>query len=227
MVTTGARRADRGRREGKTGTTRNGGTTTSASRHRLSRGSGQQRANQQGYDQQRANQQGYDRQGYDQRGYNQQVSVPLLDGEEIVLDARPAWTAYFRLVILAAVVFLGGLVGIGGGEGIAVGFIGAGIIAGYIYYLRQKVRYVVTDRRMMVVRGLSSKATNEAWMVDIIGLQTGASLLERLLGHGHVKVMSQIGSNNLGFFAGLTFGGIKNHQEVAKIIRERQNEHKN
>lgn len=180
------------------------------------RGDGQQQFDPQGRGQQNSGQQ-----RQTQRG-----SVPLLDGEEVILDARPAWSAYFKLLLLAGLFFVGSAIALDGSAGLILGLVGAGIIVGYVYYLRKRRRYVVTDRRIMILTGISSKATNEAWMVDIIGLQTGSTFLERLLGHGHVKATRQIGNTGYGFFGGLTFGGIKNYEEVAQIIRQQQNQHK-
>lgn len=151
----------------------------------------------------------------------------LLDGEEVLIDARPAWTAWFRELAIAAIILLLGLfTGRPGAIGGAI--VVALLVAGYVAYQRMKVRYLVTDRRLIVATGISSNATNETWMVDIRGMQTGASLLERVLGHGHISVSSSIMSRgSLLSFAGLqglTLGGISNHQEIAEVIRQRQAE---
>ena len=151
----------------------------------------------------------------------QQASVSLLDSEEILIDARPAWSAYSFQLIVAGFIIIGGLVA--GNEAVIGGLVVGGAIVAYVFYQRKKLRYVVTDRRMMKVIGLSSKTTSEAWMVDIRGLQTGASLIERLLGHGHITVSADILSTGIGRFRGMTFGGISNHEKIAQIIRERQN----
>lgn len=151
-------------------------------------------------------------------------SLPLLDDEEIIIHARPAWSAFYKYFIIAGIVVLAGIAN--GIVGFLIGVIIAGAIGGYVFYLRQKLQYLVTDRRVMVIKGIASKDTTEAWMVDIEGLKTGSSLLERFLGHGHVKVSSQITSAGFGIFDGITFGGIDNHEEIAEIIRERQNEEK-
>jgi hypothetical protein len=151
----------------------------------------------------------------------QTASVPLLDGESILIDARPAWSAYAYYFLFAALILIGGLAA-GGSQTIAAAVLAA-IIVGYVWYKRRGIRYVVTDRRMMVVTGHSSRMTNEAWMVDIKNLKTGASFLERLLGHGHISVDSDITSSGFGRFTGMTFGGIDNHGQIAQIIRERQN----
>lgn len=155
----------------------------------------------------------------------QSSSVTLLAGEELLIDARPAWSAYSLHFLIAAIILPASLV-TGEGAAIAGGLVLAAIIAGYVWYLRKRVRYVVTDRRMMVIKGISAKETNEAWMVDIRGMKTGTSLLERLLGHGHLTVSSDITSGGLGRFAGLTFGGIADYEEIAHTIPKRQNEAK-
>lgn len=150
-------------------------------------------------------------------------SVPLLEGEEILIDARPAWSAYFRLILLAGLILVAGLLQ-GGTQGLALGLVVAAGIGGYIFYLRRRRRYVLTDRRMMVLTGITSVSTNEAWMVDINNLQTGASLLERLMGHGHISVSDDIHGTGVGFLSsGMKFGGIERHEEVAQVIREQQN----
>lgn len=156
-----------------------------------------------------------------QSGPPQQASVSLLDGEEILINARPAWSAYSLQLIVAGLIIIGGFVS--GNEAVIGGLIIGGLIIAYVFYQRRKLRYVVTDRRMMKVAGLSSKTTSEAWMVDIRGLQTGASLIERLLGHGHITVSADILSTGIGRFQGMTFGGISNHEKIAQLIRKRQN----
>lgn len=151
----------------------------------------------------------------------QTTSVPMLGDESVLIDARPAWSAYAYYFVLAAVLLIGGIAA--GGSQTIGGVILAAIVVGYVWYKRRGIRYVVTDRRMMVVTGHSSKMTNEAWMVDIKNLKTGASFLERLLGHGHISVDSDITSSGFGRLSGMTFGGIDNHEQIAQIIRERQN----
>lgn len=154
----------------------------------------------------------------------------LLDGEEVLIDARPAWTAWFRQLLFAALIVLFGLIS-GKSEVIAMTIVVGLLVVGYVAYQRMKVRYLVTDRRIVVATGISSSATNETWMVDIRGMQTGASLLERILGHGHISVSTSImPRGSLLSFAnlqGITLGGISNYQEIAAVVRQRQAEVKN
>lgn len=156
-------------------------------------------------------------------------SMPyLFEGEDVLVDARPAWTAWTVHLIVAALLLLGGLVA-DGSETTLVGIVFALLIVGYVWYQRRKVRYLVTDRRIVVVTGLSSRATNEAWMVDVRGMQTGASFFEQLLGHGHITVSTNILPRGSmlpwsGALRGMTLGGIGNYQAVADVIRTRQGE---
>lgn len=152
----------------------------------------------------------------------------LFDGEQVLIDARPAWTAWMSHLIVAAVLALAGLV-VSETPTRLLAFLLAAAVVGYVWFQRSKVRYLVTDRRILVVTGLSSKATNEAWMVDVRGMQTGASFVERLLGHGHITVSTSILSRGslLGArLQGMTLGGIENYEEVAREIRNRQAEAK-
>ncbi|QSX00781.1 PH domain-containing protein [Haloterrigena alkaliphila] len=162
----------------------------------------------------------------DQRGQStiQQgtTSVPLLDGEEILIDERPAWSAWSVHLIVAGLVFLGSTVS----DALLFGVLGAGLIVGYVWYQRTKVTYVVTDRRVVIVTGHSSKSTNETWMEDVRGMQTGASALERLLGHGHITISHAVIPTGIGRFTGLTLGGVANYEEIASVIRQRQSERK-
>lgn len=150
------------------------------------------------------------------------ASVPLLEGEEVLIDERPAWSAWSVHLLVAGLVFLGS---VAAGELLA-GIVGTGLIVGYVWYQRSKVTYVVTDRRVVVVTGHSSRSTNETWMEDVRGMQTGASAIEQLLGHGHITISHQILPSGFGRFKGLTLGGVPNYEEIATVIRKRQSERK-
>lgn len=169
-------------------------------------------------------------------------SLPLMEGEEVLVDARPAWSAYAGQLVFAGVVLIFGLLVSGneftGNAPLALALIMALAIVGGVFYQRRKVRYLVTDRRVVVMTGISSSSTNEAWMEDVRGMQTGASLLERFLGHGHVSISTSIiprGGNipllstlldTLPIGSQMTLGGIPDYERVAQTIRRRQAERK-
>lgn len=171
-------------------------------------------------------------------------SAPLLPEEDVLIDARPAWSAFAGQLLLAGVIIIFGLVlsgnAVTGNAPLGFAVIVALGIVGYVFYQRRKVRYLVTDRRVIVLTGISSRSTNEAWMEDVRGMQTGASFLERLLGHGHISISTDIIPRNstlpgLGLIfsivpamqgAQMTLGGIKNYEDIAQRIRMRQSERK-
>lgn len=162
-------------------------------------------------------------QGADRATHKRQTAtVPLLETEEVLIDTRPAWSAWSLHFLIAGIALLGGLVA----EEVLVGVLIAGAIGAYVWFQRSKVRYVVTDRRIIVTTGHSSKSTNETWMEDVRGMQTGASALERLLGHGHITVSHAVLSTKFGRFQGMTLGGVPNYEEIASVIRTRQSERK-
>jgi|GEM_PF-4592889 len=154
----------------------------------------------------------------------QSASISLVGDEQVLVDARPAWSAYGVHLLIAGLVLLGGLAA--RGSGAVVGIVLAGAITGYVWFQRQKLRYVITDRRVVKVTGISSRNTNEAWMEDVRGLQTGASMIERFLGHGHITISHSILSTGFGRFQGMTLGGISDYEEIATVIRRRQNQRK-
>jgi len=159
------------------------------------------------------------------------------------MDTRPAWTVWMGQLVLAAFLVLGGLFlsQESGAAGLVLVFF-ALVIVGYVWYRRKRVRYVVTDRRVMILTGLSAKGSTETWMADIRGMQTGASLIERLLGHGTIIVSEQTlprsSLNALAFIPllsalpvfnagkGLTLSGVSDYPQVANIIRRRQSDRK-
>lgn len=184
----------------------------------------QQRSQQKQSQQQQSQQQRQKPPASGAAGAREDASMPLLEGESILIDARPAWSTFAYQFLLAGLVLVGGIVV--GDAAVILGVVVALGIVGYVWYKRRGIRYVVTDRRMMTITGHSSRATSEAWMVDVKNLKTGASFLERLLGHGHISVNSDITAGGLGQFSGMTFGGIENYEEIAQIIREQQNRQK-
>ncbi len=163
------------------------------------------------------------------RNGNAAIMPLLLDGEEILVDARPAWSAWSFHLLIAGLVVVGSLL-VGETEVVGVGIVVAALLVGYVWFQRKKVRYLVTDRRIVVVTGISSKQTNETWMEDVRGMQTGASFVERFLGHGHITVSDSILSRGsllaMSGLQGLTLGGISNYEEIANVVRQRQAERK-
>jgi len=122
------------------------------------------------------------------------------------MDTRPAWTVWMGQLVLAAFLVLGGLFlsQESGAAGLGLVFF-ALVIVGYVWYRRKRVRYVVTDRRVMILTGLSAKGSTETWMEDI-------------------PLSSALPVFNAG--KGLTLSGVSDYPQVANIIRRRQSDRK-
>lgn len=167
----------------------------------------------------------------------------MLDDESILVETRPSWTVWVWQILGAVLLVLAGLAAGGqtGSQAVMVGTIViALLIFAWIWYRRRRVRYVITDRRAMIVTGISAKKTTEIWLQDARSMQTGASFLERLLGHGTIilseATLTRSSINVLGFLPilgtlpvfnagrGLTLSGIKEPTRVANIIRKRQSD---
>ncbi|ACV11731.1 hypothetical protein Huta_1556 [Halorhabdus utahensis DSM 12940] len=165
----------------------------------------------------------------------------VLDDETIIVETRPSWTVWFWQLVGAVLILLAGLL-LGGEAGsgvvVVIPVLLSLFIFGWIWYRRKRIRYVVTDRRAMIVTGISSKKTTEIWLEDARSMQTGSSFFERLLGHGTIilsdSTLTRNSLNALGavpflsalpiFNAGrgLTFSGISDPVRVANVIRKRQ-----
>lgn len=162
----------------------------------------------------------------------------ILPDETVMLDTRPSWAAWTAWFLLAGFVALVGLVAMLLAEEsrlLMLALVVDLLIVGAVWYQRRRIRYVVTDKRMIVLTGVTSKSTNEAWLEDIRGMQTGASFFERLAGLGTITVSESILPRRTGLplvsaFAGivplpgrgLTLSGIGDYQRVANMIRKYQ-----
>jgi len=191
--------------------------------------------------------QGRDAQQRQQRQQQQQhvrgkdVDVDaLLPKEKVIVDERPAWTNWIGILVLAVLILVGALVTqepVVMGAALVVDL----LLVGYVWYQRRRIRYLVTDRRILVVTGISAHATNEAWLEDVRGMQTGASFFERILGHGTITVSESIlprkaSLPGVGLLtglipialpgAGLTLGGVSDYDKIANLIRKRQAQRK-
>jgi hypothetical protein len=183
-------------------------------------------------------QQGQQAQHGHPEGRNVNVDA-LLPNEQIVVDERPAWTNWTLQLVLAGLLLLASLVSGSQEPALLIpGLFFAFLIVGYVWYRRRRIRYIVTDYRILVVTGITTQATNEAWLEDIKGMQTGASFFERLLGHGHITVSHEILPRNAGLpglglvlpflqlTPGLELGGVNDYQKIANLIRKRQAQRK-
>lgn len=159
------------------------------------------------------------------------VSAPdltLLEGERVLVDAQPTWWNWaVHLVGAGLAVLFGLLLGFIVGAEIAILAIPVGlVIGGYVWYRRNRTRYLITDRRIVVVTGFSARKTTETWIEDVRGLQTSTTAFSRHLGYGTITVSHRVISQGFGRTKGLQLPGVPAYTDVADAIRQRQSERK-
>lgn len=148
----------------------------------------------------------------------------LLEDEDLLVETRPTWWNWTPHAIGAGLLALVGLVL--GTEGAILGLVAGFAIAGYIWYRRSRVRYLVTDRRIIVSTGFSAKTTTETWMEDIRGLQMKTTAFGRQQGYGSITVSHGVIPQGFSRTTGIKLSGVPNHDDVATTIRQRQSSRK-
>ena len=132
----------------------------------------------------------------DAGGTVQEVSITLMDGEDVSHNIRPSlavWLSSTRDILLTLFTL--------------------GIWAAVGYIVTRSHRYVVTSERVVKKTGILSKSTKEYRYEDIQSINTGKKLIERLLGAGNIQFETGAGGSTI------TFLGVPDHDEVANTIR--------
>ncbi|EMA38207.1 hypothetical protein C446_10170 [Halobiforma nitratireducens JCM 10879] len=155
------------------------------------------------------------------------MELPLLEDEEVIVDTRPTWWAWaVHLAIAGLFALLGVAIAT---QDLAVGFfvlVLAAAVGGYAWYRRNRVRYLVTDRRIVVIAGFSTKTTSETWVEDVRGLRTKTTAFSRNQGYGTISVSHAISSGSFGWGNGLRLRGVPEFESVAAAIRRQQSRRK-
>jgi len=132
--------------------------------------------------------------------------VTLLDGEQVLHNMRPSWSAYAKELIGIAL--------------LSIPTFGLALVLLVIPWLKRKnARYIITDNRVIQKSGIINSASKDYRITDIRQLQTGATWFEKMLGHGNIQFASSAGATSL-----ITFSGIADYQSVANTIRSQQQE---
>ena len=155
-------------------------------------------------------------------------AITLLEGEEVLVDAQPTWWNWIAHAAVGGLAGLVGLAGIAGGSTATalLGLVTGLVIGGYVWYRRNRVRYLVTDRRIIVIAGFTARKTTETWMEDIRGLQTSTTAFSRGRGFGTIAVSHAVIPQGFGRTNALSISGVPNYDDVANTIRQRQSERK-
>jgi uncharacterized membrane protein YdbT with pleckstrin-like domain len=140
--------------------------------------------------------------------------IDLMQGESVLQNRRPGWSLWWKQIGFAALVLLAGVGGDAAGGAIVV----SGLIFGYVVLSRMNSRYIVTDERVKLKRGLLSKKTREYRIPDLQSITTSQSIFERLLGHGSVEFRT---ADNTSVF----WHSVPEYKDVSNTIREEQRKH--
>jgi uncharacterized membrane protein YdbT with pleckstrin-like domain len=149
--------------------------------------------------------------------------MDLHPGEEIVFEGRPSWRAllsvYLGGTVLAALV--GAIVGLVAttGLGVAVGVALFVIVLVVGFVKRMSTRYMVSNQRLIIRRGLLSKRVQQTRIDRVQNVNTAQSLFERLLRVGTVD-FDTAGTGDADF----RFAGIANPAGVVRAVDVAQRE---
>jgi uncharacterized membrane protein YdbT with pleckstrin-like domain len=140
--------------------------------------------------------------------------IDLLPDEQVLANAHPGWSVWWKHLLVAVLIVLGGL-GTGEGSSILGGIVVGGAIVGYVYLSRIQSRYIVTNERVKGKVGLISSKTREYRISDLESISTEMSIMERLLSLGNIKMRTAANDQ-------MRWGGVPNHEQVARQMRERR-----
>ena len=143
--------------------------------------------------------------------------MDLQPGEEIVFEGHPSWRAILGFYVLgiAAAVVVGLLVGIvadtGPGVVVVLGGLAVVLVVGLVK--RIETRYVVTNQRLRIRRGVLSRRVQQTRLDRVQNVNTSQSLLDRVLRVGTVD-FDTAGSDDSEF----AFRGIASPDEVVAAV---------
>ncbi|ELZ06499.1 hypothetical protein C480_09180 [Natrialba aegyptia DSM 13077] len=151
----------------------------------------------------------------------------LLNDETVIVDVRPTWWGWTGYIALASMLL---------GLGLLLSFVEFAVgmmavipgvlLAGYVWYQRSRHRYLVTDRRIIVVSGLWTRTTTETWVEDVSGLQTKTTTFSRSRGYATVAASHTVSPSGFGLGGDLQLQGVPNYKRVTQTIRRCQSKRK-
>src|SRR4051794_15648304 len=116
--------------------------------------------------------------------------MDLHPGEHVIYEGHPSWRALFGFYVLGLVVAIGagviGAIAASTGVGVAIG-VGVFALLLIVGYLRRiTTRYLITNRRLQIRRGLLSKNVEETRVDRLVDVTVHQSIGARLLAIGSV-----------------------------------------
>ncbi len=143
--------------------------------------------------------------------------IDLLPDERALVNAHPGWSLWWKQLGAAAVVILLGL-STAEASGIITGLVVGGVIIGYTYLSRIQSQYIVTSERVKGKVGILSKSSREYRISDLESITTEQSIMERVLGHGHIRFRTSANDQ-------MVWHGVEDYENVGRQIRKRRREY--
>jgi uncharacterized membrane protein YdbT with pleckstrin-like domain len=143
--------------------------------------------------------------------------MDLHPGEEILYDGHPSWrsTIGFYTLGFVAAVAAGVLVGVllDTGPGVIVVVAALLVVLAIGFLRRLATHYTVTTQRLRIRRGILSRHVQQTQLERVQNVNTGQSLMERMLRVGTVD-FDTAGTDDSDF----TFQGIANPDAVVAAV---------
>lgn len=157
----------------------------------------------------------------------------VLDGERLIWQGRPIWRwSLFKILgwsliglgVIAAGIGLDALFGIGVQWFLVAGGIWIALVIVATWIRRLATLYTVTDRRLIVRRGILSRNERSASLDRIQNVNTGQGLVGRILNFGDIEfdtAGSDLGDSDLALRGVADPHGIRDVLDAEVFGRER------
>jgi uncharacterized membrane protein YdbT with pleckstrin-like domain len=154
--------------------------------------------------------------------------MDLEPGEQVIFEGHPSWrsTLGFYLKGLIVVVLAGAIAAAVtrvAGDEVAAGWVTAVAVAALLvvlvagYLKRMATKYTITNQRLVIRRGILSRAEQHSRIERIQNTSTHQSVLQRVLRVGTVEFDTAAGEDD-----DLDFAGVANPHAVVEAIRRAQ-----
>jgi uncharacterized membrane protein YdbT with pleckstrin-like domain len=154
--------------------------------------------------------------------------VELEPGETVIFEGHPSWRSilafYLKgLLALVVVAALAGLVSRLAEDEVKVGWVVVVALVALVvvvvggYLKRMATRYTITNQRLVIRRGILSRAEQHSRIDRIQNVTTQQSVLQRLLRVGTVEFDTAAGEDDE-----LKFSGVAEPHGVVEAVRQAQ-----
>ena len=146
--------------------------------------------------------------------------IDLRPGENVLYQGRPSWRALlsFYLLGLLAAAAVGAILGLADktGTGIGAGVAVVLVILLIGYLRRLGTRYLVTDQRLRIRRGILRRDVQETRLSRVQNVNYEQSPIDRLLGVGTVD-FDTAGTDDSDF----TFRFVRHPERIVRAVADR------